>query len=355
MTAPSFTCTLVETSRLATNVWSSGPEDGVPILLVHGNLSTGGYWRYVAEALGELADDVRVIAPDLRGFGRTEALPIDATRGLGDMVEDVHALLDALGLADECRVIAAGWSMGAGVLEQLMVEHPDDLAGVVLVAPLSPHGFGGTVDAAGTPAFDDGASTGGGAANADFVRRLAAKDAGDEDPQSSPRVVMRTFYGPGANAGDVDEDFLVDELLLTRTGDDFYPGDSTPSENWPGVAPGTRGVLNTMAPTHFDATAIVDLERKPPVTWVHGTADQVVSDTSLFDLATLGSLGAVPGWPGSDVLPSQPMVAQMRAVLKRYAAAGGAIKEVALEGIGHGIPLEVPAVLAREIEALITD
>ena len=77
----------------------------------------------VADAdIGELADDVRVIAPDLRGFGRTEALPIDATRGLGDMVEDVHALLAALGLADECRVIAAGWSMGAGVLEQLMLE-----------------------------------------------------------------------------------------------------------------------------------------------------------------------------------------------------------------------------------------
>jgi pimeloyl-ACP methyl ester carboxylesterase len=56
-----------------------------------------------------------------------------------------------------------------------------------------------------------------------------------------------------------------------------------------------------------------------------------------------------------DVLPSQPMVAQMRAVLKRYAAAGGATREVALEGIGHGIPLEVPEVLAREIEALITD
>ena len=119
-----FTCTTVSTPRLATNVWSSGPDDGVPILLVHGNLSTGGYWRYVADALGELADDVRVIAPDLRGFGRTEALPIDATRGLGDMVEDVHALLDALGLADECRVIAAGWSMGAGVLEQLMVGTP---------------------------------------------------------------------------------------------------------------------------------------------------------------------------------------------------------------------------------------
>src|SRR5690242_12911823 len=195
-----WTSSLVATDRIETHVWTSGPDDGVPLLLVHGNLVSGGWWRYVAELL---PDDVRVIAPDLRGFGRTEALPIDATRGLGDMVEDVHALLDALGLADECRVIPPAGRWAAAASEHPMVEHPDDLAGVVLVAPLSPHGFGGTVDAAGTPAFDDGASTGGGAANADFVRRLAAKDAGDEDPQSSPRVVMRTFYGPGANAGDV--------------------------------------------------------------------------------------------------------------------------------------------------------
>jgi pimeloyl-ACP methyl ester carboxylesterase len=349
----SFTCSVVETGRIATNVWASGPEDGVPLLLVHGNLSTGGYWRWVAEAVAHLADDVRVIAPDLRGFGRTEALPIDATRGLGDMVDDVHALLETLGLAGRQRVNAVGWSMGAGVLEQLMLEHPDDLASVTLVAPLSPHGFGGTVDAAGTPAFDDGASTGGGGANQEFVRRLAAKDTSDTDPQSSPRVVMRTFYGPGANAANVDEDFLVDELVLTRTGDDFYPGDSTPSDNWPGLAPGSRGVLNTMAPTHFDASAIVDLERKPTITWIHGSLDQIVSDASLFDLATLGSLGVVPDWPGAEVLPSQPMVAQMRAVLEAYAVNGGVTKEVALEGVAHGIPLEVPDVVAREVVATL--
>ncbi|GAB3066763.1 alpha/beta hydrolase [Intrasporangium mesophilum] len=345
-----FTCSMVETSRLRQNVWASGPDDGVPLLLLHGNLTTGGFWRYVA---AELGDDVRVIAPDLRGFGRTDAVPVDATRGLGDMVEDVHALLDILGLAGLRSVNAVGWSMGAGVVEQLMLEHPDDLASVTLVAPLSPYGFGGTTGAVGTRPFADGASTGGGGANPDFVRRLAAGDATDDDPQSSPRVVMRTFYGGGANSENIDEDFLVDELLLTRTGDDFYPGDSTPSQNWPGLAPGGRGVLNTMAPTHYDASAIVDLDRKPPVLWLHGTVDQVVSDASLFDLATLGSLGAIPGWPGADVLPSQPMVGQMRAILETYAANGGVTKEVALEGIGHGIPLEVPATVAEEITALL--
>lgn len=46
-----FTHSLVSTDRLETNVWTSGPADGVPLLLVHGNLVTGGWWKYVAEVL----------------------------------------------------------------------------------------------------------------------------------------------------------------------------------------------------------------------------------------------------------------------------------------------------------------
>ena len=36
------------------------------------------------------------------------------------------------------------------------------------------------------------------------------------------------------------------------------------------------------------------------------------------DLAHLGSLGAIPGWPGAATWPAQPMVAQTRAMLDRY-------------------------------------
>ena len=118
-----FTRTMVPTSRLTQSVWTSGPDDGVPLLLVHGNLVSGGWWRYVAEAL---PDEVRVIAPDLRGFGRTEPSPVDATRGLGEMADDLHALLETLGLAGTGRVNAAGWSMGGGVLMQYLLDHPGE-------------------------------------------------------------------------------------------------------------------------------------------------------------------------------------------------------------------------------------
>jgi len=79
-----------------------------------------------------------------------------------------------------------------------------------------------------------------------------------------------------------------------------------------------------------------DLERKPPVLWLRGADDVIVSDTSLYDLGYLGSIGAVPGWPGADAWPPQPMVAQTRALLDGYTAAGGHYREVVFADSGHG-------------------
>jgi pimeloyl-ACP methyl ester carboxylesterase len=267
------------------------------------------------------------------------------------MVADLRSLLEALGLADAGTVNAAGWSMGAGVLMQYLLAHPDDLASLTLVAPLSPYGFGGTKGPDGRPCYDDFAATGAGGAAPEFVQRLADGDRTEENPQSSPRVILRQFFGPRGNAAAVDEEFLLDELLRTATGDDNYPGDGASSPNWPTLAPGGRGVLNAMSPKHYDASAIVDLPRKPPITWVRAGEDQVVSDTSMFDLAHLGQLGAIPGWPGPDVLPPQPMDQQMRALLDTYRDRGGEAEEVALDDAAHGLPVEVPDEVARAIAA----
>jgi pimeloyl-ACP methyl ester carboxylesterase len=347
-----FAGSMVDTPRLRQHVWTSGPEDGRPLLLVHGNITTGGFWRYVAERLPE---DVRVIAPDLRSFGLTEAKPIDATRGLRDMSDDVYSLLEALGLSGRGDVHAAGWSMGGGVLQQYLIDHPHDLASLTLMAPISPYGFGGSRGAAGEPCTPDWAGTGGGTAAPDFVRRLAERDAGSDDPQSSPREVLLTFFGPGPNRPNVDEDFLVDELFTTLVDDDHYPGDSEPSEHWPNVGPGAHGVLNSMSGKYYDTSAFGDVVDGPPITWLHGTADQVISERSMFDFATLGELGAVPGWPGAEVMPPQPMETQFRAVLEKYAANGGRTREVVLDGVAHGIPLEAPEAVAAEVDRTMID
>jgi pimeloyl-ACP methyl ester carboxylesterase len=328
--------TFFDTPRIRTHCWVSGPEDGQPLLLLHGNLSTGRFWQAVAE---RLPDTFRVVAPDLRGFGRTEAKGVDATRGLRDWSDDVRSLIETLGWADQGRVHAAGWSMGGGILQQYEVDHPGDLASITMVAPMSPFGFGGTSDASGKPAYSDFAGSGGGTAAPDFVRRLRDRDASEEAPVSSPRVVMRSFFwSPKYKAADEDE--LLQEVLLTAVGDEFYPGGTTTSENWPGVAPAPTGVNNAFSPKWCDTSAFGDVERPAPLIWIRGDEDQVIGDESLFDFGTLGKLGAVPGWPGAEVFGSQPMIAQLRSVFERRRAHGGEVREVVLEGVAHGPLIE---------------
>ncbi|MEE3918381.1 hypothetical protein V2I01_06560 [Micromonospora sp. BRA006-A] len=111
-------------------------------------------------------------------------------------------------------------------------------------------------------------------------------------------MLRAAYVADPASLGD-DEDLLLDSMLTTATGDDNYPGTAVASAHWPGTAAGPRGVLNALAPAHFRlADELVAVPVKPPVTWVRGDADVIVSDTSLFDLAYLGRLGVVPAWPG---------------------------------------------------------
>ena len=120
----------------------------------------------------------------------------------------------------------------------------------------------------------------------------------------------------------------MDEVLLTAVGDTGYPGDTTSSPNWPGVAPGRSGVNNAFSGKWCDTSAFADLAVKPPVLWLRGDQDQVISDESMFDFGTLGKLEAVPGWPGMEVFPPQPQIAETRAMLDRYPAGGGSVREL---------------------------
>jgi hypothetical protein len=53
-------------------------------------------------------------------------------------------------------------------------------------------------------------------------------------------------------------------------------------------------------------------------------------------MGTLGKMGVVPGWPGEEVFPPQPMVTQIRNVLDRYREAGGTVQIEMFDGSGHG-------------------
>ncbi|MBB4905574.1 alpha/beta fold hydrolase [Actinophytocola algeriensis] len=336
-----ITATRVTTPRLTAQVLSVDGRAGDPVVFVHGNVSSSLFWQ---RQMLDLPAGYRPLAVDLRGFGGTDPLPVDATRGLRDFTDDVVSL--DLGPAHY-----VGWSMGGGVLMQLLRDHPALVRTLTLVNPVSPYGFGGTTGPEGTLISPDGAGAGAAGANPEFVQRLADGDRGSE--QTSPRTIMNTFYVHGTVPA-ADEDEFVESMLTTRTGEDNYPGDSVPSDAWPGAAPGPRGVLNTMAPNHFRVDDLHTIDPKPPILWLRGADDQIVSDTSMFDLAHLGQLGAIPGWPGAETHAPQPMVTQTRAVLDRYAAAGGTYEEIVFPGTGHSPHVERPAEFAAAIHKGLT-
>lgn len=328
-----ITARRVPTSRLTVNVLERAGQsgDGAPIVLVHGNVSSAAFWQ---ELMLALPAEHPVYAVDLRGFGDTETKPVDATRGLRDYSDDLAATLDELGLG---AVHLVGWSMGGGVVMTYALDHP--VLSLTLQAPVSPYGFGGTrLD--GSRLTDDDAGVGGGGANPAFVQSITDQDAGADNPMASRAVFRSAYVAPGYTTD--HEDLWVASMLTTATGDGNYPGTAVASENWPGFAAGDSGVLNTMAPKHYNVSGIVDLAVKPPILWVRGDSDAIVADETYFDLNMLGKAGIVPGWPGDDVAPPQPMVSQTRAVLEQYKANGGQYTEVVLENVGHTPYIEQP-------------
>ena len=89
--------------------------------------------------------------------------------------------------------------------------------------------------------------------------------------------------------------------------------------------------------------------------WIRGADDAIVSDTSLFDLGYLGQVGAVPGWPGAEVFPPQPMIAQTRAVLDAYREAGGKVREEVLPGVGHAPHIEAAETVLGLLHSFIAE
>src|SRR3954471_416719 len=93
----------VEANGLRVHVAEAGPADAPPVLLLHGWPQHWYMWRRVLEALG---GEHRLIAPDLRGAGGSDAPATgnDPQTFAADQV----ALLDALEI-DRVRVAGHDW------------------------------------------------------------------------------------------------------------------------------------------------------------------------------------------------------------------------------------------------------
>lgn len=111
--------------------------DGDPVLLLHGWPQHWYLWRHV---LGALAGSNRLVAPDLRGFGWTDApgQGYDPQTFAGDAI----ALLDALGL-DRVRLVGHDWGGFTAFL--LGLAHPERFERILVFD--APHPWGSVTPA----------------------------------------------------------------------------------------------------------------------------------------------------------------------------------------------------------------
>ena len=326
----------VATNRLRQHIYMNKTQDGERLLLVHGNASSGRFFEELIASLLEYT----IVAPDLRGYGASEAQPADAERGVRDYSDDLEALVEALGWE---RFHLLGWSLGGNIAMQYAIDHPERVITLTLHATGSPYGFGGTKDERGTPNFDDFAGSGGGLIAPAVIERYHEKDFSADSP-FSPRSALRNLIVKPTFVFDPErENALVEQMLMMLIGDQYYPGNAQPSPNWPLSGPGDWGPNNALSPKYCDQSSFAAITPQPPVLWIRGADDTMVSDSAAVDPATLGKLGVIPGWPGEDVCPPQPMLRQIRAVLDAYQANGGVYHEIVLEDCGHAPMIEKPA------------
>lgn len=116
-----------EFDGLRMGYYDAGPEsDATPLVLLHGWPELAFSWRHQIKAFSEAG--FRVIAPDQRGFGATDApTPVEAY-DLEHLTGDLVRLLDHLKIG---RAIFVGHDWGGFVAWQMPLRHVDRVAGVV--------------------------------------------------------------------------------------------------------------------------------------------------------------------------------------------------------------------------------
>jgi pimeloyl-ACP methyl ester carboxylesterase len=132
----------VEVDGVETYVWQRGPEDGQPVLLLHGFMGSAFDWRENIDALA--ASGFRVTAFDRPPFGLS-AKVLDRDYSPANQADFVGAVMDVLGI-EEAAVV--GHSLGGRVAAQFTLRHPERVTKLVIVAGAIGTGEGSAVSPA---------------------------------------------------------------------------------------------------------------------------------------------------------------------------------------------------------------
>ncbi len=107
------------------DVWPEGAER--TLMLVHGYAGCAETWEYQINHFGH---QYRVVVPDLRGHGQSDAPLSDYT--MPELVDDIHTIAESLDLPE--RFVLVGHSFGGSICVEYAVAHPERLEKLVLIA-----------------------------------------------------------------------------------------------------------------------------------------------------------------------------------------------------------------------------
>lgn len=102
-------------------------ESGPVVLLLHGLLADRASLRPLMD---ELVDEATVVTMDIRGHGGSSAIHGVAMQ-ISDLVADAFAVLDVAGISQPVALV--GVELGAIIAAHMQAEHPERVAGTVLV------------------------------------------------------------------------------------------------------------------------------------------------------------------------------------------------------------------------------
>lgn len=229
---------MVATPHGRVHMLEQGPREGPAVVLLHG--ASGNLRDWQISLMPVLPPDLRAIAPDRPGFGHSDPAPGQGWR-LGPQVAMLRAALHAAGAG---RFVLVGHSFSGALALDWALAHPDEVAGVLVLA-------GATMDWGG--------------ALSPHYRLVAAPGIGRAVAALVPRLLPRAVL-----AGMVREVFAPQPV----------PHDYAER----------AGVAMALRPATFraNARALADLHRQIranqpryseiacPVAILHGTADRIV-------------------------------------------------------------------------------
>lgn len=159
-----------------------GPEDGEPMVLIHGATDSRLSWAQVAPIVAEAG--YRVYVPELRGHGKTDKpQEEDEAYTVAEHCADIINFMDKVGITEPVNI--SGHSLGTFISQEIAITHPERVKSITLIATgakvddneaLTWCYYGDGTDYLGVHGYDEA-----GALPDDFIRDWTACTNEDKD------------------------------------------------------------------------------------------------------------------------------------------------------------------------------